>query len=496
MRLTFAIAVAVAACAACAKPEPEYWYTPEGGWLAGDAGVATVVIGGKDVTYDVGYDGISLNLQKKIIEYQSEGAYELANALQTLYEALQAQIMVRNMAERLNGLFNGGTAGYEASGGGTSKGSFSFNFNGGAVSLNLSGVTGVSAGGGLRKNSNTLSLANWSDDPTGWTLAEQLSAKVMTGHENLEVIARLPGSAASRGLAYVPIGMGIGGGAGGLVPDNETLSTNSQNAIEIKGWSNGGKETASSEWTFPAANSKQGVRWIKYGDFFSTAMFDFGDESGDKASEYAAVRLKGGSVETPARHYFGTSEDAGVFGFFGLPSTNAPDGVSIVFDESGNLALPGLGSAQPGQSLTYLSSGVLGWRAPGDASIHIDEDSLTINSTGKVQLANFEEPMPPSDTVSSLLADAASGGEESGYLFLVRPADGETIDYIRVGDGISQGGGAAIKFVGTDSSEAVVGIGGVTNTLTFASATNSNVRVSVEGDGSGNATVTIGAYWR
>lgn len=477
MRLTFAIAVAVAAVAACAEKKPEDWYIPEGGWYADKAGEVFIGLGGGDaIAYQVERDGGSLELANKIRGLAESGLVDLAAAYQALYEALQAQIMVRNMAERLNGLFNGGTAGYEASGGGTSKGSFSFDFKDGVVSLNLSGVTGVAAGGGLRKNSNTLSLANWSDNPTGWTLAEQLSAKVMTGHENLGVLARIPGGG---GLAYVPIGMGIGGGAGGLVPDDETLSTNSQNAIEIKGWSNGGRETASSEWTFPAANSGEGVRWIKYGDFFSTAMFDFGDEQGDRASEYAAVRLKGGNVETPARHYFGTSEDAGVFGFFDLPSTNAPDSVSIVFDESGNLALPGLGSAQPGYVLTYSGQGVVSWGAAGGggSSVRVDGTSLVTNAVGhvgEVVINGFWD------------AEAVEGS------YPVKSGGG--ITWVATNSPSAQA--SAIKLVGTDASEAVVGVGSVTNTLTFASATNSNVRVSVEGDGSGNATVTLGVYWK
>lgn len=56
-------------------------------------------------------------------------------------------------------------------------------------------------------------------------------------------------------------------------------------------------------------------------------------------------------------------------------------------------------------------------------------------------------------------------------------------------------GGNAIKFIGTDGSEAVVGEASRTNTLTFASAADSNVKATVTDDGAGNVTVTIGVYY-
>lgn len=54
---------------------------------------------------------------------------------------------------------------------------------------------------------------------------------------------------------------------------------------------------------------------------------------------------------------------------------------------------------------------------------------------------------------------------------------------------------SAVRVVGTDGSEAVVGVAAQTNTLTFASAADSNVQVGVQGDGNGNVTITIGVYY-
>ena len=55
--------------------------------------------------------------------------------------------------------------------------------------------------------------------------------------------------------------------------------------------------------------------------------------------------------------------------------------------------------------------------------------------------------------------------------------------------------GNAVRVVGTDGSEAVVGVAAKTNTLTFASAADSNVKATVFGDGAGNVTVTFGVYY-
>ena len=55
--------------------------------------------------------------------------------------------------------------------------------------------------------------------------------------------------------------------------------------------------------------------------------------------------------------------------------------------------------------------------------------------------------------------------------------------------------GNAIRVIGTDGSEAVVGVAAQTNTLTFASAADANVQVGVQGDGNGNVTITIGVYY-
>lgn len=54
---------------------------------------------------------------------------------------------------------------------------------------------------------------------------------------------------------------------------------------------------------------------------------------------------------------------------------------------------------------------------------------------------------------------------------------------------------SAVRVVGTDGSEAVVGVAAQTNTLTFASAADSNVQVGVQDDGNGNVTVTFGVYY-
>lgn len=55
--------------------------------------------------------------------------------------------------------------------------------------------------------------------------------------------------------------------------------------------------------------------------------------------------------------------------------------------------------------------------------------------------------------------------------------------------------GNAVRVIGTDGSEAVIGVAAKTNTLTFASAADSNVKATVVGDGAGNVTVTFAVYY-
>ena len=111
-------------------------------------------------------------------------------------------------------------------------------------------------------------------------------------------------------------------------------------------------------------------------------------------------------------------------------------------------------------------------------SVSPDEESIVLNDSGKLMIAGFD--------------DANSEG-----LMPVTKVSGmsTTIEWVPT-NAPPATAGAAIKLIGTDSSEAVVGSGSVTNTVTFASEADANVTVTVESDGSGNATVRIGAYYK
>ena len=54
----------------------------------------------------------------------------------------------------------------------------------------------------------------------------------------------------------------------------------------------------------------------------------------------------------------------------------------------------------------------------------------------------------------------------------------------------------ALKFIGTDQSEVVIGSGGVTNEVVFASENDSNVTVKCTPYGDGNVQIKLGVYWK
>lgn len=655
MRLSVAFAAAVAAISAISAPED--WYTPKGGWLAGDAGAATVVIGGKDVRYDVGYDGISLDLLKKINEYQCEGAYELANALQTLQEALQAQIMVRNMAENLNDLFTGGNAEISATDGSSNpNGSYKFSVGeNGKIELSLKGVSAVTAGGGLTKSGGTIGLSGWGGGAQSGTLADALSGRnPAIGFQ--EVLVRIGGAGGS--LGYHVIGSGLDGG--GAQADGVTISTNAAGALEIHNWTSEGKGKAD-DCAIPYADSASGgIKWGRFFGFFNGDLFDW-DGDDDR------VTLEGWTANMGTRHYFGTGDTKGEFGFHELPNvtTNRVEGDGLTIDsttdaESGGevkkLGLLGWPPASPGlpyavgadgegrlvfmplpEQLTNgtafayddlsLSSNesdrveIKGWGAEsaesdtladiltgagsgsssgegafevvarsggaggslkyisvGDGIAKPDDDqfavdggkfkiaseegkflrgtanngvewvtmagdtavdnaSISTNAAGSLEIKGFASASACGAPLSDMLNDP-NGAEAKSHLFLAKKTGaGGELHYVEIGSGVgsgqvdgeslktnsvgkveiagfkeagaagtspvSTGSGiewrntaAAIRVVGSDGSSAVVGSGGLTNSIAFMPDVNSNVTVTVSGDGSGNATVTIGVRWR
>ena len=107
---------------------------------------------------------------------------------------------------------------------------------------------------------------------------------------------------------------------------------------------------------------------------------------------------------------------------------------------------------------------------------------------------------PPGSSVQGVLQARIlewDVGSVSSHYVLTRYDDGHNgvLHYTPMGD-LSASLGSAIKFIGTDSSEAVAGSGSTTNTVTFASATDSDVVVTVKTNGVGNVTITLGVYYK
>ena len=100
----------VAMIAAAAFAAPEDWYAPIGWWQGGIEGEADVVaeINGVTKTYHcvVDENGYSADLEFLIDTFSKDIPKIALWNLHAMYEALQAQVMVYNMAENLDRLFS------------------------------------------------------------------------------------------------------------------------------------------------------------------------------------------------------------------------------------------------------------------------------------------------------------------------------------------------------------------------------------------------------
>lgn len=465
----FVSAVSVAASLFSDVPDPGIWYTPEDGWRGGNVGAVTIKYSDGTVeAFAVTEDGKSAGLQEMIDNSIAQGNDVAAAALRAIYEALQAQVMVRNMATKLNE-FLGQQRTYRVTQGTTSFDVTIPPWTGGGQETDVQSATAKGIpildgdGKSIVKAGETLSIQNWNNPSTGWTLASQLASKVGGGNAYYEVLARIPGRG---GMAYIPIGFGLGGG-GGREPDNVTISTNATTGgLELKNWTEMGVERAE-EWTIPYSdNAEEGLKWGRFGAFFGAAHFDFNKDGSE------VVRLKGWVDGLGPGHYFGTGGEAGAYGFFPVPT---PDGASVVTNAEGHLgevALAGFWDKGTEDGMVPVKKGDgIAWTNVV-SRMAVDDATVVTNVPGRVGEA--------------ALAGFWDSGTADG---MVPMKSGGTLAWRNVG--------AAVKFIGTDSSEAVVGSGSVTNTVTFAyRADSSNVVVTVEGDGGGNAVIKIGAYWR
>lgn len=340
------------------------------------------------------------------------------NALAAIYEALKAQVMVKNMANRLNGMFDGGEADLESDSA-ASKGSFKFTVGpDGKVNLTMSGVPSVGANNGLSKAAGKIGIQNWSSErPVGgnvsYTIGGILSGNPSgaAGHRNDKVLVKSGGE-----VRYAPIGSLTAGGGGTNVVevDNASIATNGSGKLEMRGF-----EEMAAENDIPVVIGDS-ISWRT----LDTAVFDIGNGGNFNVS------LKGYSPDLGPKKYLGTGKD-GDWGVHDLP------------DAGSDIA---------------------------------DGHSIVTNANGKIEISGFLE---------------ASRKAQNGLVPTTVIRDMKTFIEWK-----EQSEGSAIKFVGTDGGEGVVGSGAVTNTVTFASATNSAVTVSVTQPSAGNVTITIGVYYK
>lgn len=454
------ILFAALACIAAHSAEPKKWYAPQTGWDSDvEPGQFYIYKDGEPPeVYTVGYDGISESLENKIASLSNP---TIQRAYYALYEALRAQVMAKNISDNLNLLLfsegiqitpQGGKP-YTVKFGSSLKEALDKSSSGTIEATStedwaFDGVSIQEYSAGRRWDSDIQAWTDiWRAGIAGWTNANPKTSyslgQVLSGDpqgvfsDTFGPAAHVLARSTEGRLGYMRIG-NAGGGAMRL--DGKSISTNSSNEVELKGWES---------WE------------DRYGLLGRTS-------GGDLTCKTLVVSNGLARTEDDAEIV------AGLEGWESGPcEANLGEMLSDPQGESAEFHLFLAKYTKDGEeSLHYVPIGSAGIASP-------DGESVTTNENGKIQIANFE-----------------STKYQEGLIPVtgVVGMDRMEINWVHTND-LARAGGGALRFVGTDSSEATAGSGSVTNTVTFASETNSNVSVSVA-ESDGNITVKIGVYYR
>ena len=133
---------------------------------------------------------------------------------------------------------------------------------------------------------------------------------------------------------------------------------------------------------------------------------------------------------------------------------------------------------------------------PTSIAIGLSLDKANVDEVSTLNVAGFTDGGNCNISLNKMLSDPHESDNRGTHQFMARYKKGDeapSVHWVKMDDVIN--GGTAVRLVGTDGSEAIVGSASRTNTITFASAGDSNVKATVEGDDAGNITITIGVYY-
>lgn len=133
---------------------------------------------------------------------------------------------------------------------------------------------------------------------------------------------------------------------------------------------------------------------------------------------------------------------------------------------------------------------------PTSIAIGLSLDKANVDGVSTLNVAGFTDGGNCEVSLNKMLSDPHESDNRSTHQFMARYKKGNeapSVHWVKMDDVIN--GGTAVRLVGTDGSEAIVGSASRTNTITFASAADSNVKATVAGDDAGNITITIGVYY-
>lgn len=520
-------------------PDPADWYTPEGGWSGGNAGEATVYteVGGEsgDVKFQVDENGKSTEFQA-IIDQTKNITVKLA--YQAIYEALQAQVMVRNMAKSLDTLLftkgiqitpQGGQA-YTIRFGNSIKEALGNASDGtmDATSTVDEGLDEKSLHWRQSGGKRILEVFGW-NSPTlvGGNLAERL----VEGENIYKIPVRMHDNSPVR---YISIGKLTGVGGGGAPPDEHSITTNDTEyagKLSIVGF------RQAYPYRIPyKPDDSDDLKWVRARTLWSGDTVKWVD---DKIANKEKAELTGWVEGMGNLHYFGTPASGSEPGFYELPNTTTNYVTGDEVHITSNIQGAGTGSEvktfkfklPTGEGpFVVTSAGFAPLSAEEMGEIKVDNSSIFTNTSAQLELKGWSEMqngflgktvggelvtkqvIPTNGLVkvaetdgrfefgldgwdrgecnaslSAMLTDE-NDLDRVKHLLLARFADGNTeeIHYVPIGDVIK-----------TNAPPKEISINGVTGTnFVFETASDSDVRFAVEQGADGAIHIKVGVYYK
>lgn len=395
----------------------------------------------------------------------------------------------------------------------------------------------------LAPNSKTkkLELESWSlKNVCKETLSKLLLSDSPSQRESHHIVTRYNDK-----IHYLPIGEAIP--TNGLVVkvDGQSITTNYVDGAVVEGEMSlyGWKDAPDISIPY---RSDDHLQWATIEEIIDNKSI--GKVPDDNGQKIPKLEIKGASEQEAEGRYFGTSIKGATLGWHDLPNitTNyvAGDEISITTkrNSDGEKVLGWKRMPPIFPSAAWMTpEGEIEWTPIYEftnlvSALAMDDKSIATNSTGSLELKGWENASPgvvfknpegnlavsenPADypitfyedqkfglvgwtnqvceaKLSEMLTKEDEKGNRENHYLLARFGKGDSakLHYVPFGN-VIKASGNALRLVGTDEEEVIIGSGSETNTVRFQSALDSNVKVEVDSTSDNEVTITFGVYYQ